>query len=58
MAGHQRQAWPLREGPASVGSAQASPVGPCSPPVSPQVNAEGSVDSVFSQVCTYLDTLK
>lgn len=27
-------------------------------PVSPQVNAEGSVDSVFSQVCTHLDALK
>lgn len=23
-----------------------------------KVNAEGSVDSVFSQVCTHLDTLK
>lgn len=30
----------------------------CSPPVSLQVNAEGSVDSVFSQVCTHLDALK
>lgn len=26
--------------------------------VSPQVNAEGTVDTVFSQVCNYLDSLK
>lgn len=28
------------------------------PAVSLQVNAEGSVDNVFSQVCTHLDALK
>ena len=27
-------------------------------PISLQVNAEGSVDNVFSQVCTHLDALK
>lgn len=45
-------------GPPGVRPAQPSPRRLCSPPVSLQVNAEGSVDSVFSQVCTHLDALK
>lgn len=55
-AGLGSQAWPLG-GPATVGSTQP-PASPSSPPVSLQVNAEGCVDSVFSQVCTHLDALQ
>lgn len=41
-----------------MGPTQPSSASLCSRLVSLQVNAEGSVDSVFSQVCTHLDTLK
>lgn len=58
MAGLGSHAWPLEEGSALAGPTQPSSASLCSWPVSLQVNAEGSVDSVFSQVCTHLDALK
>lgn len=58
VAGRGSQAWPLQEGPALAWPTQPSSASLCSRPVSLQVNAEGSVDSVFSQVCTHLDALK
>lgn len=57
-------AWPLGVGSAPClggvhPASSPSPVGLLpSWPISLQVNAEGSVDNVFSQVCTHLDALK
>lgn len=57
--GSESQARPLGEvSPGLRGAHPALPTISALPAVSPQVNAEGSVDSVFTQVCTHLDALK
>ena len=57
--GSESQATPLGEvSPCPNEARMALPSISALPAVSLQVNAEGSVDNVFSQVCTHLDALK
>lgn len=57
--GSESQARPLEEVSPCLGRAHpALPTISALPALSSQVNAEGSVDSVFTQVCTHLDALK